>query len=105
MLATPASPGSITTSGNKEDFVSMGMTSALKLRQVVEHVRTVLAIELMTSAHALDCRAPLKSSPVLEKFRAGLREVSPQRKSDEPFAHTIAAVSDWLKGWSERRTW
>ncbi|MBZ5605943.1 MAG: histidine ammonia-lyase, partial [Acidobacteriia bacterium] len=30
VLATPASPGSITTSGNKEDFVSMGQTAALK---------------------------------------------------------------------------
>ena len=35
VLANPASPGSITTSGNKEDFVSMGMTSAMKLQQVV----------------------------------------------------------------------
>ena len=39
VLANPASPGSITTSGNKEDFVSMGMTAALKLQQVVRNTR------------------------------------------------------------------
>ncbi len=105
VLAAPASPGSITTSGNKEDFVSMGMTSALKLRQVVEHVRTVMAIEMMTAAHALDCRAPLKTSPVLERLRERLREVSPQRKGDEPFAQAISAVSEWLQRWSEHKTW
>ncbi len=39
VLAHPASTGSITTSGNKEDFVSMGMTSAMKLKQVVRNTR------------------------------------------------------------------
>src|SRR6266403_2091835 len=54
VLATPASPGSITTSGNKEDFVSMGMTSALKWKRVVENTRAVLAIESLTAARALE---------------------------------------------------
>ena len=49
VLAHPASTGSITTSGNKEDFVSMGMTSAMKLKQVVRNTRNVLAIELLTA--------------------------------------------------------
>ncbi len=43
VLAHPASVDSITTSGNKEDYVSMGMTAALKLRQVVKNTRNVLA--------------------------------------------------------------
>jgi histidine ammonia-lyase len=45
VLAHPASSGSITTSGNKEDFVSMGMTAALKCRSIVRNTRAVLAIE------------------------------------------------------------
>ena len=45
VLAHPASTGSITTSGNKEDFVSMGMTSAVKLQRIVRNTRAVLAIE------------------------------------------------------------
>ncbi len=43
VLSHPASVDSITTSGNKEDFVSMGMTSANKLQRVVANTRNVLA--------------------------------------------------------------
>src|SRR6201999_1917981 len=48
--AHPASVDSITTSGNKEDYVSMGMAAALKLKRIVENTRHVLAIEAMASA-------------------------------------------------------
>jgi histidine ammonia-lyase len=54
VLATPASACSIPTSGNQEDFVSMGMTAALKLMQSAGHCRMVLAIEWMTATRALD---------------------------------------------------
>ena len=47
VLAHPASVDSVPTSGGKEDHVSMGMTAALKLRQMVENAETVLAIELL----------------------------------------------------------
>ena len=53
---------SITTSGNKEDYVSMGMTAAIKLKRIVENTRNVLAIEAMAVAQALDFLAPLKTS-------------------------------------------
>ena len=62
VLAHPASVDSITTSGNKEDYVSMGMTAAVKLRRVVDNTRNVLAIEAMAVAQALDFLAPLKTS-------------------------------------------
>ena len=81
VLANPASPGSITTSGNKEDFVSMGMTSALKLKQVVANTRAVLAIEALTAARALDLLAPLKSGIAVEKARAGLRSATAELRS------------------------
>jgi len=96
VLATPASPGTITTSGNKEDFVSMGLTSALKLRQIVELVSSVLAIELLTAAQAMEFLKPLKSSPQLEQFRHELSKISPPRRRDEPWSHSIAAVAAWL---------
>ncbi len=92
VLAHPASPGSITTSGNQEDFVSMGMTSALKLRQVVANTRSVLAIEALAAARALDLLRPLRPSPPLETARARIREVSPEWTADRPLAPDIAAV-------------
>jgi histidine ammonia-lyase len=92
VLAHPASTGSITTSGNKEDFVSMGMTSAAKLQRVVRNTRAVLAIEALAAARALDLLAPLKSSPVLERARAAIREASPPIVADRPFYKDIAAL-------------
>ncbi len=93
VLATPASPGSITTSGDKEDFVSMGMTSALKLKQIVANTRTVLAIEMLAATRALDCLAPLRSSPLLEKARAKIRSVVPAYEGDRPLSDDIERVA------------
>jgi histidine ammonia-lyase len=96
VLAHPASTGSITTSGNKEDFVSMGMTSALKLQRVVRNTRATLAIEALAAAHALDLLAPLKSAPRLEEARARIRRASPAIDGDRPFYRDIAAIGDLI---------
>jgi histidine ammonia-lyase len=92
VLAHPASTGSITTSGNKEDFVSMGMTSACKLQRVVRNTRAVMAIEALAAARALDLLAPLKSSPPLEEARARIRAVSPPIVGDRAWSRDIAAI-------------
>jgi histidine ammonia-lyase len=92
VLAHPATPGSITTSGNKEDFVSMGMTAALKLKRVVRNTRLVLAIEALAACRALDLLAPLRTSPLLEEGRARVRAVSPPIEGDRALAPDIAAV-------------
>lgn len=52
--AHPASVDSIPTSANQEDMVSMGVTAARKARQIVENTSTVLAIELLSAAQALE---------------------------------------------------
>ncbi len=92
VLAHPASPGTITTSGDKEDFVSMGMTAALKLQRVVRNTRTVLAIEALTAARALDLLRPLRTSPALEAVRERIRAVSPASEGDRPPGPEIEAV-------------
>lgn len=60
VLSHPASVDSIPSSAGREDHVSMGMTAALKARQIVDHATHVLAIELLVAAQALDFRAPVK---------------------------------------------
>jgi histidine ammonia-lyase len=70
VLAHPASVDSITTSGNKEDYVSMGMGAAIKLKKIIENTRNALAIEAMAAAQALDLLAPLKSSKRLQQAHA-----------------------------------
>jgi len=96
VLAHPASTGSITTSGNKEDFVSMGMTSALKLERVVRHTRAVLAMETLAAARALDLLAPLRTSPALEEARARIRAVSPAIDADRPWHRDVAALDNLI---------
>jgi histidine ammonia-lyase len=81
VLAGPASVGSIPTSGNQEDFVSMGMTSALKLEQSVELARMVVAIELLAATRALDLRGDT-STEALEEVRARFREYVPAWQED-----------------------
>lgn len=53
VLSHPASVDSIPSSANQEDHVSMGTISALKAAQILENVKDVLAIELMTAYQAL----------------------------------------------------
>lgn len=59
-LCMPSSVDSIPTSLGQEDHVSMGARSAVKCLRVLENTETVLAIEQMCAAQALDYRAPLK---------------------------------------------
>jgi histidine ammonia-lyase len=82
VLAHPASVDSITTSGNKEDYVSMGMTAALKLRRIVENARSVLAIEAMAAAQALEFLLPLKTSRRGQAAQAAIRSVCPAMAKD-----------------------
>ena len=56
ILAAPASTMSIPAAADQEDFVSMGMNTALKNRQILENAYGVLGIELMAAAQALDFR-------------------------------------------------
>jgi histidine ammonia-lyase len=98
VLAHPASTGSITTSGNKEDFVSMGMTSAVKLQRVVRNTRAAMAIEALAAARALDLLAPLKSSPAIEEVRGRIRRVSPPFEGDRPYYRDIAAIDGLIAG-------
>ncbi|HEY0636270.1 MAG TPA: histidine ammonia-lyase, partial [Pseudonocardiaceae bacterium] len=62
-LAVPASVDSIPTSAMQEDHVSMGWAAARKLRRALHGLGTVLAVEAMTAARALDLRAPLTPAP------------------------------------------
>jgi histidine ammonia-lyase len=93
VLSHPSSTGSIPTDGGKEDHVSMGMTGALKLRQIVEHAERIVAIELMCAAQALEFRRPLTSSSQLERAHAAIRFVVPRLEQDRVLAPDIEALS------------
>jgi histidine ammonia-lyase len=98
VLAHPASVDSVPTSGGKEDHVSMGMTAALKLRQVVENAAMVLAIELMTAAQALEFRLPLKAAVQVEAARARVREFVAPLREDRVLAGDITTLAAAIRG-------
>ena len=96
VLAHPASVDSITTSGNKEDYVSMGMTAAIKLRRVVENTRNVLAIEAIAAAQALDLIAPLTTGPRGQQAHRAVRAVSPKIEQDRVLYGDFAKVAELI---------
>src|SRR5262249_24652246 len=96
VLAHPASVDSITTSGNKEDYVSMGMTAAIKLKKVVQNTTNVLAIEALAAAQALDFLAPLKPGKRAQQALTALRSVSPKLEKDRVMAQDFAKVAQLL---------
>jgi histidine ammonia-lyase len=61
LLSSPASVQSIPTSGNKEDFVSMGWFSAVKSAHIVGLLGQVLALEFLCASQGLDFLRPLKA--------------------------------------------
>lgn len=73
-LCHPASVDSIPTSTDKEDHVSMGVTSGRKLHEVISNVQFGLAIELLCNTQGLEFLRPLKTSPALEKVHALVRK-------------------------------
>ncbi|HVP55334.1 MAG TPA: aromatic amino acid lyase, partial [Candidatus Eisenbacteria bacterium] len=98
VLAHPASVDSITTSGNKEDYVSMGMGASLKLKKVVENTRNVMAIEAMAAAQALDFLAPLKTSKRLQQAHAAIRAVCPTMDKDRVMYQDFARIAEAIAG-------
>ena len=96
-LAVPASVDSIPSSAMQEDHVSMGWSAARKLRKAVDGLTTVLAVELLTAARALDLRAPLTPAPATAAVVAKLREKVPGPGPDRHLAPEIAAAEQLIR--------
>jgi histidine ammonia-lyase len=97
VLAHPASVDNITTSGGKEDHVSMGMTSALKLRSIVDLAENLFAIELLASAEALEHRRPLRAGKGVERAFQLVRKVALALTSDRALSTDVARVAEQIR--------
>ncbi len=93
VLSHPASTDSVPTSGGKEDHVSMGMTSALKLRQIVTNVELGLAIELLAAAEGLEFRKPLRPGIGVQRAYEAIRQIAPPVLEDRALSRDIEAVA------------
>src|SRR6266581_4578225 len=92
-LATPHSVDSISTSGNQEDYVSMGMSGARRLDRMLTNLRNTIAIELLCACQGIDLLAPLKTGRLATKAYEAVRAKSRMLSVDRPLAPDIEAVS------------
>src|SRR5213082_2709242 len=97
VLAHPASADNITTSGGKEDHVSMGMTSALKLRAIVDLAENLFAIELLAAAEGLEHRRPLRAGKGVERAFELVRQLAPPLTHDRALSDDIARVAEKIR--------
>ena len=95
-LATPHSVDSISTSGNQEDYVSMGMSGARRLERMLDNLRHILAIELLCACQGIDLLAPLQTGTLAKKAYDAVRALSPKVTADRPLAADISAVHDLI---------
>jgi histidine ammonia-lyase len=93
VLAHPATTDNLPTSGGKEDHVSMGMTSATKLRAMVQNAEYVLAIELLAAAEGLEYRAPLKPGLGVRRAHALVRQHAARLTRDRPLSPDIERLA------------
>ncbi|WP_141922666.1 histidine ammonia-lyase [Haloactinospora alba] len=93
-LAVPASADSIPSSALQEDHVSMGWSAARKLRRALDGLNSVLAVELITAARALDLRSPLEPAPATAAVRDAVRERVAGPGPDRYLAPEISAGAD-----------
>src|SRR6266699_1185910 len=92
-LATPHSVDSISTSGNQEDYVSMGMTGARRLQRMLENLRNTIAIELLCGCQGIDLLAPLQTGTLAKKAYEAVRAKSRMVSVDRPLAPDIEIVA------------
>jgi histidine ammonia-lyase len=92
-LAAPHSVDSIPTSGGQEDYVSMGMSAARRLRPMLDNLRRILAIEILAACQGIDVHAPLNTGGEALKAHALVRNNSAHVEADRSLAADIEAVA------------
>ena len=97
VLCHPASIDSLPTSGDQEDHVSMGMTSALKLRQVMRNTEVIVGIEALCATQAIDLLGPLRPGVGTRRGHALVRAVAAPLEGDRYLAPEIEACGELVR--------
>ncbi|MBD66903.1 MAG: histidine ammonia-lyase [Halobacteriovoraceae bacterium] len=92
-LSHPASVDSIPTSTDKEDHVSMGVTSGRKLLEGLRNLKNCLAIEFLCNTQGVELLRPLKLNQALESVQELIREKVDPITDDRVFSHDINAIT------------
>jgi histidine ammonia-lyase len=92
-MSTPHSVDSIPTSGDQEDYVSMGMSAARRLAPMIANLQRIIAIELLAACQGIDLLAPLRTGPESQRAMDIVRKVSPTLEADRSLSSDIESVS------------
>ncbi len=95
-LATPHSVDSISTSGNQEDYVSMGMSGARRLQRMLYNLQHILSIELLCACQGIDLLAPLQTGTLARQAYDAVRAESAKVTEDRALAPDINAISELI---------
>jgi histidine ammonia-lyase len=95
-MAHPASVDSTPTSANQEDHVSMACHGARRLLRMTENLFAIIGIEALTAAQGVEFRAPLVTSPELQKVVAALRTVVATLEEDRYMAPDLTAAGTFV---------
>ncbi len=94
VFSHPASVDTIPSSANVEDHVSMGVTSVLKMRQIVENLETILALELFCAAQAVDFRK--RKIGAKKSLGKGTQSVYASIRAQVPFIEKDEYMKDYI---------
>lgn len=97
VLAHPASVDSIPSSANQEDHVSMGTIAARKARDIMDNVRKVIAMEILTSVQAIDLRGKKKLGAGTEAAYNIVRDHTPFIDKDRIMYKDINICEDLIR--------
>ncbi|SEJ37557.1 histidine ammonia-lyase [Deinococcus reticulitermitis] len=97
VLAHPASVDSIPTSANQEDHVSMGAHGAQQLRQILGHVQTIVSIELLCAAQALDFQH-LRAGRGVQAAHEHIRTLVPTLGADRYYRPDLLRLREEVVG-------
>ncbi len=95
-LAHPSSVDTIPTSANTEDHVSMSMSAGLKAMRALELARTVVAVEILCAAQAIDLLKPLQTSPPLVRAHDFIRTHVPTLDADRSTSRDLSRITEML---------
>jgi histidine ammonia-lyase len=94
ILSHPAATGSIPAAADQEDFVSMGMTTALKTQQIIDNAQAVLGIEFMAGAQAIDFRQPINPGKGIKAAARIIRKYVDHLEEDRPLFDDINKLKE-----------
>ena len=99
-LANPCSTDSTPTSANQEDHVSVAAHGARRLAQMNRNLNMILGVEMICAAQGIEIRAPLQTSPVLQRIMAQIRKCVPTISEDRYLAGDMERAAELVAGGS-----